>query len=247
MIQIAVINESTVLKDAEVETAVAALQKQVSGDFAAAWGANAKLNFVERGGKVPKSSWQVGIFDNSDQAGALGYHDLTAAGLPLGKAFAGTDLQNGSSWTVTLSHETLEMLGDPDVNLSALVDDGNERHAWLYAYEVCDAVEADNLGYRVDGVLLSDFVYPAWFEFFRPPRSTPFDHTGALKAPFELAAGGYISVLRVLEPFGWQEITARGERYEQRPPVGSRRERRHLPREHWRRSENRAGSEEKQG
>ena len=54
--------------------------------------------------------------DDSDQAGALGYHDLTSAGLPMGKVFARTDLQNNLSWTVTVSHELLEILGDPMIN-----------------------------------------------------------------------------------------------------------------------------------
>ena len=36
----------------------------------------------------------------------------------------------------------------------------------LYAYEVCDACEADQFGYDIDGVLVSDFVFPSWFESF---------------------------------------------------------------------------------
>ena len=34
----------------------------------------------------------------------------------------------------------------------------------IYALEVCDAVEADELGYQIDGVQVSDFITPAWFE-----------------------------------------------------------------------------------
>jgi len=49
------------------------------------------------------------ILDDSDQAGALGYHDLTSDGLPIGKVFAASDLKAGTSWTVTASHELLEM------------------------------------------------------------------------------------------------------------------------------------------
>jgi len=42
-----------------------------------------------------------------------GHHDLTPDGLPVGKSFAGTDKHFGHSWTVTASHELLEMLADP--------------------------------------------------------------------------------------------------------------------------------------
>ncbi len=103
--------------------------------------------------------------DNPDQAGALGYHELTSRGTPLGKVFAGLDLRSGVSWTVTLSHELLEMLADPWINWCAQGTDGK-----IYALEVCDAVESDKLGYEIDGVMVSDFITPAWFEPTRADR-----------------------------------------------------------------------------
>jgi len=63
---------------------------------------------------------------------------LTSQGTPLGKVFANLDLQTGSSWTVTLSHEVLEMLADPWINWCAMGSDSK-----IYALEVCDVVEAD--------------------------------------------------------------------------------------------------------
>ncbi len=120
-IQVSVINASTVLTDDQVKVALPALQTQVRRDFAPAWGVDADLSFVPQGSKPVPGSWWLVILDNSDQAGALGYHDLTEEGLPLGKVFAGTDKHYGNEWTVTASHELLEMLGDPDVNLTALV------------------------------------------------------------------------------------------------------------------------------
>jgi hypothetical protein len=117
-IQVSVINASTVLTDSDVQAVVPALQTQVHRDFAPAWGVDADLTFVGSGATPPSGTWWLSILDNSDQAGALGYHDLTPDGLPLGKVFAGSDLQLGFKWTVTASHELLEMLGDPDIDLS---------------------------------------------------------------------------------------------------------------------------------
>ena len=74
------------------------------------WGVDADLVFVPLGEKPPKGDWWVVILDDSDEGGALGYHDVTDEGLPLGKVFAGTDILYGISWTVTASHEILEML-----------------------------------------------------------------------------------------------------------------------------------------
>src|SRR5216684_5689352 len=141
--RIDIINASTVLKDEQIELVIPALQEQVSWDFAPAWGRDAQLSFVPSG--TPPSmvggNWQLIVCDDSDQAGALGYHDLTKDGLPLGKVFAKTDLQYGEKWSTTASHEFLEMLGDPDINLTAFVEGSDGNSGVLYAYEVCDACE----------------------------------------------------------------------------------------------------------
>jgi len=47
-IQISVINESTVLADADVTPTVAALQKQVTNDFRPVWGTDAELTIVSQ-------------------------------------------------------------------------------------------------------------------------------------------------------------------------------------------------------
>src|SRR5882672_9437152 len=110
--------------------------------------------------------WWMGMFDTADQAGALGYHDLTTAGLPIGKVFAKTTLDAHDLVFVTLSHEVLEILGDPDINL--IVQKGGRG----YSYEVCDAVEDDSLGYDINGVLPRP---PGWCRRPRPtdPRLVP--------------------------------------------------------------------------
>jgi len=233
-IQISIINESTVLQDAEVAPVMAALQKQVTNDFRSAWGIDAELMMVPKAATPPPGSWWLVVLDDSDQAGALGYHDLTTEGLPIGKVFAASDLKAGNSWTVTASHELLEMLADPDINLTVFVQNANTTGR-LYAYEVCDACEDDSLAYAIDGVLVSDFVYPAWFESFRTEGSTPFDRTGRLIAPLTLAPGGYIGVFEVNSGSGWVQDTAdrHPANVKHRGVVGSRRERRATPHDLW--------------
>jgi hypothetical protein len=184
-IQVSIINESTVLADSDVVPVVAALQKQVTNDFRPVWGVDAELIIVPSGSQPSNSSWWLVLLDDSDQANALGYHDLTTEGLPIGKIFAASDLKAGTSWTVTASHELLEMLGDPNINLTVFVQNSDSAGI-LYAYEVCDACEEDSLGYQIDNVLLSDFVYPSWFESFRPEGSTQFDRMNKIQKPLEL-------------------------------------------------------------
>ena len=87
------INESTVLADADVVPVVAALQKQVTNDFRPVWGMDAELSIVPKGTQPANGSWWLVLLDDSDQANALGYHDLTSDGLPIGKVFAASDLK----------------------------------------------------------------------------------------------------------------------------------------------------------
>jgi hypothetical protein len=235
-IHVAVINASTVLTDQQVQNVVPALQKQVSEHFAPAWGVDAKLSFVPQNTNPPSGSWWLVMLDDSDQAGALGYHDLTSEGLPMGKVFAGTDLKYGSQWTITASHELLEMLADPNINLTVFIQKDNNSGR-LYAYEVCDACEDDSLGYKINNILVSDFVYPSWFEDFRTPNSTQFDYESHLSKPLELAAGGYIGIFDATSGNGWTQLTAQHTpQVRVRGDVGTRRERRRAVRGLWMKS-----------
>jgi hypothetical protein len=231
LIRIAIVNQSTVITDADALAATKALQIQVSKDFGPHWGIHAHLTFYPKGHKVPAKTSQLIILDTSDDASALGYHDLTADGYPLGKSFAKSDLDGGYSWTVTLSHELLEMLADPSINMVVEADDPR-GNTIFYAYEVCDAVEADDDGYEIQGIKVSNFVLPAYFETFHKP-GTQYDFrnllTGSVPA---MRPDGYLSLLKVGSGKGWTQITAEKCKA-QRPRVGSRRERRRTPRGQW--------------
>ena len=222
---IAVTNVSTCLTDEQVEAVLPALQRQVSQDFDAYWNLDCALQFLPKSGTLAAGWWQMVVMDDPDQAGALGYHEVSSQGTPLGKVFAGLDLKMGASWTVTLSHELLEMLADPWINWCAQSPEGK-----IYALEVCDAVEADGLGYEIDGVLLSDFVTPGWFE---PTEADRMDFKQRVSQRLELGAGVYISVLDAKK--GWTQISD-GESVAE-APVGSRRWRRGMSRDAWERSE----------
>lgn len=221
MIEIAVRNLSSVLTNAEVQHSMPAFQTQVSRDFASSWGIDARLYLLDRGATPHAGAWQLNIFDTADAAGALGYHETTAKGLPLGKVFAKTTLDYGGLWTVTFSHELLEMLLDPTINLLA-IDEGHKR---AYSYEACDAVEADELGYDILGVRVSDFVLPSFFE---PDITLAKSHKrsfgGHVTKAFEIAPGGYLSYW---DASGWHQID--NMRSADHAGKGSRAARRRIP------------------
>lgn len=229
-IEVVFVNESTVMTDAEIEPIVHALQVQVDHDFRPTWGVAANLSQLSKGSKPPADKFWLGIFDNSDQAGALGYHDLTPKGFPVSKVFAETDKQYGALVSVTCSHELLEMLGDPFIG-DCVIDPSTGR---LYAKENADAVEADELGYDIDGVKVSDFVLPQYFDPQHSGKGQPLSMKGNVSEPFYIAPGGYMSYMDLSNlGAGWQQVTDQGapaaRQVGQREPgfpLGSRRERR---------------------
>lgn len=188
---IAVFTQATHLTKTQLAPMVAAMQKFVDLHFAPVWGTPAKLVLTDN--QLAGSWWMV-FLDNADAPGALAYHDLTSDGMPLSKVFVDTITSDGASLSVAASHELAEMLVDPDINLSAehvFVNDST-----IYAYEVADAVEDDSNGFLIDGVLMTDFVYPSWFEDYTHPAGTKFSHMSSVTKPFTLDRGGYMPVFR---------------------------------------------------
>ena len=98
----------------DLNALIAALQAYVNQHVAPVWGTPAKL--IKSNGFI-KDAWAVVFLDNADQPGALAYHDLTPDGLPLSKVFVRTTIDNGELVSVSTSHELVEMLVDPAINL----------------------------------------------------------------------------------------------------------------------------------
>src|SRR4051794_36712884 len=183
-VTIACMNKATVGLGVPFDKLTQALQKCYDQYFLPVWGYPVKLYNTAS----PKpSDWQFVYFDNADVAGALGYHDLTKDGQPVSKVFVKTTLADNQIVSVTACHELFEMVIDPVANLWAEAGDGTE-----YAYEMSDPVEEDT--FKVDGIEMSNFVHPSWFESFKHPPGTKFDHLGLLTKPFSMTKGGYTIV-----------------------------------------------------
>lgn len=75
---------------------------------------------------------------------------------------------------------------------------------------------------KIDGVMVSDFITPSWFE---PTEADRVDFKRRIAKPLELASEGYISVLDA--GGGWTQVAA----------LGSRRQRRNLGKAEWRNSQ----------
>jgi len=74
---IAVINESTLVTNDQVDEMTQACQIQLTQHALPAWNLKAAtVEFYEDKTKVPKKAWVVSILDSPDVQNALGYHSL---------------------------------------------------------------------------------------------------------------------------------------------------------------------------
>jgi hypothetical protein len=164
----------------------AAIQKQVSRDLGPIWNIQATVDVFDKLEDVPLGYWQVIIKDN------IGYD---AAGIHLnsdnGQPFA--LVQYSDDWSLTTSHEALEMLVDPSGNRTVATNSPKpDQGRVLVLVEVSDPSEAAEFGYSVNGVLVSDFYTPNFFDPVTAP-GVRYSYTGAIKAPRQVLSGGYIS------------------------------------------------------
>lgn len=201
---IAVINESTMVTNAQCQTMCQAIQVQLDLHVLPAWNMKAgTIKFYADKTKVPGYAWVVNMLDNSTQAGALGYHSLDND-LIDAFIFAAPVLQNGGAVMVynpanpgqylvssTLSHEVCEMVGDRYANGFSVGADNST----LYCQELCDPVEDGTYSVTVGGqaIGLSNFVFPSWFNpEAKNPLNAPFDYMNKLTAPMTMTSGGYM-------------------------------------------------------
>jgi hypothetical protein len=191
---IACFNKASTPLGVDLGLLISAMQKYVDECVAPVWGTPARL--IKSRGFV-KGAWAIVFLDGARVKDAEGYHDLTPDGLPMAKVFVKPTLAGGDKVSVCASHELVEMLVDPAINMTTT---GPDRHT-IYSYESADPVE--EVTFDVNEIPMSDFVYPAYFESFHKTDSVRFDHARKVRRPFQILAGGYQQVFKRGK---WKEI-----------------------------------------
>jgi hypothetical protein len=183
---VALVSQVPALGLDKTSVCAAALQRQVTRDFGPLWGIQATVNAFGTLKAVPTGYWPIIIKRNINTPGAGGVHEDSN-----GQPFA--LVQFAPDWTLTTSHECLEMLADPFGNrLLPGQSPKPEQGRVEFLVEVCDPPEAAQFAYTVNGVTVSDFFTP---HFFDPVASAGvrYSFTGAVTAPRQVLQGGYLS------------------------------------------------------
>ena len=178
------------LTSSDLTKVAAALSKQVLRDFGPIWGVHATIDPFTQLDDVPIDYWPI-IVTRGVQ-GAAGYHEDQN-----GQPFALVEFDQ--DWSLTSSHECLEMLADPfgrRLRAGNMPDQaialGFKPGRVQFLVEVCDPSEGGQFSYQVNGVTVSDFYTP---HFFDPVKSSGvrYSFTGAIDAPRKVLDDGYVS------------------------------------------------------
>ncbi|HZA41002.1 MAG TPA: hypothetical protein VFA00_10300 [Actinomycetota bacterium] len=176
--KISVINHtSRKVTDEEVQLKLRGINRQIAEDFEPYWGLTGELRLEGRAGRQPNKQEPVDmrgdaviyLWDEVNVEDALGFHQRNRRGIPYGFVFTELCKELGEDWSVALSHEALELLGDPLCNLLVVgphPDESKAREVY-YWREMCDAVQSET--YEIDGVKVSNFVLPLYFTARQEP------------------------------------------------------------------------------
>jgi hypothetical protein len=161
----------------------AALQNQVTRDLGPIWQISATIDVFPHD-RVPMGYWPVFIHDQVQKP--AGIH-ITEQGHPYAL------VEYGPTWSLTTSHECIEMLVDP---LGTTTKPGpsivENQGRVEYLVEVCAPCEPVAFAYSINGVTVSDFCTPHYFD---PVMAVGvrYSFRGEITGPRQILPQGHLS------------------------------------------------------
>jgi hypothetical protein len=190
-VHIALVSEIKATSKTDLVQIAAALQKQVAKDLRPIWNIDATVEVFNTLQDVPRAYWPIIIKKETGFVGVGGIHSIKDA-QPFAVVAYNTDFDR---LTFAISRQLVAMLVDPSGNrvISAPspnpVDNGKTVDVLV---EIVTPMQGKEYGYRIDGVLVSDFVTPAFFDPSQTKGSS-FSFNNAVKEPLSILNGGFLS------------------------------------------------------
>ncbi|WP_052941523.1 hypothetical protein [Chromobacterium subtsugae] len=176
----ALLSASPLVKFKDLAPVAGAVTRQVNGDFFSYWNINGAVTSFTDQAQVPPDYYRITVVQGRPE-GLLGIHHDDN-----GQPYA--YVSDEGLWSVTVSHEVLEMLVDPTFAAVRPGPIGDKQVDFLV--EICDPCQA--VAYSIDGISVSDFVTPEYYDT-SPPTNARFTCQAAVTEAFGVAAGGYLT------------------------------------------------------
>ncbi len=234
LLNITVVNRTPHLHETELRRVIHAINRQMAEHFEPAWKFGAELHLHADGGaqahgghvslaELPGLHGDAVIYiaDKPTIDGAEGYHARNNADKPFGFVFLDVCREQKDNWTVALSHEAIELVGDPMSNLLVQGPSPHDKHALVFhMFELCDPVTNDT--YLIDGVEVSNFVLPGFFVHGATKGGGAVDEyahndfknrmeNGKVLKPFDTTPGGNLTYYDGGHGDRWKVYTAPGD------------------------------------
>jgi hypothetical protein len=197
VIQVGLVDKTGRLDRELVEATAAALNLQMMRDLGPVWDIQATVRYLPDPKSIPVGVWPVFLVARLPP-GEGGVH-LDKKNQPYALVIGTPD---SDDWTIDASHETVEMLVDPAGNrlqtsrAIKIAEDGVEDATGQFDFlvEACDPCEDNRYAYSIDGIAVSDFITPHYYD----PGATKgakYSFAGNVERPRQLLPGGYISFI----------------------------------------------------
>ncbi len=185
------------ISDPDLLAAIRVINRQIAEDFVPYWNMPATLRLEGTLLEQPRANAAtlfrgdaiLYVSSSTGKDDPEGFHDRNFRGVPYGVVYSKISEQTGDPWSVTFSHEALELVADPQGNNYVMgPSPHNPRKKVFFWFEMCDAVSSQT--YEIDGIALQSFLLPAYFEPPVPGARTNF--LGIDLEPFGIAPESYL-------------------------------------------------------
>ncbi|MFD1820369.1 hypothetical protein SAMN04515674_104284 [Pseudarcicella hirudinis] len=141
---------------------------------------------------MPDNYYPMYIKSEIDQAELNGYHWVDEQNKPYIDVRYNSDFD---ALTLTMSHEGIETIANPRVDKFLKADNFlNEPNLeGQFFFEIADITQSKEFAYRINGVLVSNFVTNNWYDAAKIPGQK-YDYLGYCTEPRQLLEGGYKSL-----------------------------------------------------
>ena len=183
----------------ELDHVAAALQVQATRDLGPLWSLAVTVERFASLDDVPVGYWPLVIVGPDDIPLRRGFH-TSRSGQPLAV------VEHSASWSLVASHEMVEMCCNPSgQRITSGRSPKRDQGQVQILVEACDPCQAAAYGYTINGVLVSDFVTPRFYD----PASTGgtrYSFAGHVQRPRQVLPGGYMSWRYPRTGEVWQEV-----------------------------------------
>ncbi len=190
----ALVSEAKTLDVSELSSVAAAIQKQLVRDLAQHWDVQGTISAFPRLEDVPPGYWPVIVKDDIEVDAAGTHCDPNGQPLAL--------VTSGPGWSVTASHEAIEMLVDPFGNRTVAGPSPTDQGRVEFLVEVADPIGDST--YSINGIRVSDYCTPRYYDPL-PSSGVQYCFTGSIAGPRQLLQDGYLTWHDPVANQWWQQ------------------------------------------